>query len=177
MTYALVDDLEGLTQADPAMLVDLASRAVDDYVGRPLAVAEYTETFTPGDRRLWLVSAGWTALVDSVVEDGVELTADDWTLSTDGALDRAEGSWGDEVVVTYTTGFAVDSTQMATAKRIVLQLASMGSGNPQGLASIQLDGATPSFVVAEGGHALPPLTLTETQKADLDRFRWRRRLA
>lgn len=177
MVYAEPGELDAFTQGDPATLLARAEGAVNDHVGRPLAEAEYTETFVLGGRRLWLVAPGWPATVTAVVEDDVALTPDDYTLTEDGALDREGGSWGDPVTVTYTTGFLAGSPQLETAKRVVLQLAAMAAANPQGLDSIALDGATPSFVVRDNNLALPPLSLSQTQKDELDRFKWRRRWA
>lgn len=182
--YATSNDLVDLVQGDipqatAQLLLQLASDAVDGEVGASLEELEYTETFEPGDdvSKLWLVPAGWPVDVDTVTEDGTVLTVgDDYTVTGDGALVRAEGSWGDEVEVVYTTGF-IDGPPLSTAKRIVLQLASMAAANPQGFDSLSADGVSPSFLVREGTTALAPVTLNTVQKRQLAPWRWRRRLA
>lgn len=176
--YATTVDLDAVVGADQDTLLELASDAVDDEVGRPLTEAEYVETFEPDGDRIWVVAAGWPLEVASVVEDGTTLTVDDdFTVAADGALDRVGRTWGDEVTVTFTTGFADGSEALKTARRIVLQLASMAAANPQGLDQFSADGVSPSFVVRDGGMSLPPLTLNVAQKRQLAHLKWRRRLA
>lgn len=175
MAYAEPADLETLVGGDvanAALLLDLASGAVDDEVGRPLGEDSYTETFAPDGKVLWLVAPGWPASVTEVVDDGETLsTPDGYTLRPDGALVRAEGTWG-QVTVTYTTGFGAGSPALATAKRITLEVAAQAAANPQLLDSLNTDGTNLGF--RRGSSAIG---LDSHQRDDLTSLKWRRRFA
>lgn len=180
MPYAVAPDLDALVQgtvpeATAELLIELASSAVDQYVGKPLAEGTYTETFFPSGDRIWIAAPDWPVEVTNVNEDDVVLIVDDdYSLTASGALDRASGDWGSVVAITYTTGFATTSPEYNTARRIVLEMAARAAANPQHLDSITVDGQTPSFVTRDNNLSLPPLTMSELQKKDLAHLRWRR---
>lgn len=183
MPYAAPDDLKSLTGCDhdnASLVLDLASSAIDSYVRHDLNEAEESVVLHPsGGRLLWVVPAGWPLKVSSVVEGDVTLTeGKDFRVRADGAVKRLDDeTWTDEVEVTYTTGFAADSIELLTAKRICLEVAARAVANPQWLDSITVDGTSPSFMTREGQDALPQVTLTGMQRADLRPLIWRRRLA
>lgn len=183
MTYATAAELQSLTGCEHAnadLVLDLASSAVDSHVGHTLTSAQEGVVLAPsGPHILWVVPAGWPLTVSSVVEDDVTLTeGEDFRVRADGALRRlGDEVWGEAVEVTYETGFGVDSPELLTAKRIVLELAARAVANPQMLDTISVEDASPSFVVRDGQGVLPQLTLSAAQRADLRPLIWRRRLA
>lgn len=183
MPYAAPDDLKALTQCDhenAALVLDLASSTVDAVVQHDLNEGKESAILRPsGGRTLWVVPAGWPLEIVSLVEgDDTLADGEDFRVRADGSLRRLGGDeWTGEVEVTYMTGFAVDSVELLTAKRITLEVAARAVANPQLLDTISIDGTSPSFVVRDGQGVLPQLTLSAAQRADLQRFRWRRRLA
>lgn len=189
MAYVTASDLADLIQhtldVDTAtLLVNRASGAVDGYVRKPLAEDTYTETFTassqelsPDRTRLWVVPPGWPLTVGQVDEDGETLTADDYLVEPDGKVVRldADGQhdqWGENVTVTYTTGFADDSFELQTAERIVLEVAAEAAANPQNLDSFSGDGVSMNF---RRGHGV--LSLAKEHREQLHPLKWRRRWA
>lgn len=195
MAYATAADLDALVQdsitaATATLLLDLASGEVDGYVRKPLTEDSYTETFdedapqrSQDGKRIWLVPANWPVTLSQVDEDGTTLTVDDdYKVTARGELvrldsDGDEDEWGDEVKVTYTTGFPAGATALSTAKRIVLEVAARAAANPQHLDSLTADGVAPSFVSRDNNLALPPVSLTGMHKRDLKPWQWRRMLA
>lgn len=189
MAYVTASDLNDLIQhtldvSTAALLVDRASGAVDGYVRKPLGETSYTETFakssqefSPGRTRLWVVAPGWPLSVSTVAEDSATLTSDDYLLEPDGKIvrldaDGQEQTWGDEVTVTYTTGFTPGSFELQTAERIVLEVAAEAAANPQNLDSFSGDGVSMNF---RRGHGV--LSLAKEHRDQLHPLRWRRRWA
>ncbi len=182
MAYATPAELgtlaqEGQNEDTALLLLTLASNEVDRRVRRPLAEAKESQVLAgTGKRTIPVVAPGWPLTVESVVVGDDTLTeGEDFRVRADGTLWRLGGKvWDEEIEVTYTTGFKEDSSWMLTAKRITLEVAARAAGNPQWLDSITVEGASPSFMTREGQTALPQLTLTATQRRDLDPIRWRR---
>lgn len=184
MAYATPAELgafvqEGQAEDTALLLLELASNEVDRRVRRPLAEASESQVLAgTGRRTVPVVAPGWPLAVASVVVGDDTLTeGEDFRVRADGSLWRLGGrTWdkGSEIEVSYTTGFDSESSWMLTAKRITLEVASRAAANPQLLASFAVDGASPGFVVKDGSRVLPQLTLTATQRQDLDPIRWRR---
>jgi hypothetical protein len=180
--YATTADLEALVQyeipvATSVTLLERASQAVDGYVRSPLAEDGYVESFEPAGATIWVVPSAWPLTVSGVEEDGETLTTDDYEVSVGGSLKRIDTDgnatpWGDEVTVTYTTGFAAGSFEIATADRIVLEIAAEAAANPQNLDSFSADGVTQNF---RRGHGV--LSLAKEHREQLGPLRWRRTLA
>ncbi|NWN89188.1 MAG: hypothetical protein HLX51_11725 [Micrococcaceae bacterium] len=180
--YADPTELTRLTKCsleDAQLFIELASNAVDEYVGHSLKKGPESRVIRSEDSRtLWVVPAGWPLLELTVTVGDKELADGiDYRVRADGALRRLTASWWGEVEVSYTTGFDEYSTEWQTAKRIVLEIAARAMANPQLLDSINVAGANPSFVARDGQHVLPQFALSLLQRQALDPLRWRRRLA
>lgn len=151
--------------ARAGLLLDLASGAVQAYTGQLLeAVANDTVTLDANGSRLILLPEVPVTAVVSVAQDGqsaLAATAYEWR--RDGVLWPAGGAtWGREVVVTYSHGFAVIPDVI---RGVVLALAGRMWSNPTGAVSESI--GTYSITNAR----TVALELTGVEQAVLDRFR------
>ena len=104
--------------------------------------------------------------IESVVEDGVTLTADtDYAFDRVGILYKVGGWWTtniDGLVVSYTHGYQPEEMQMDIARTVTISAAMRLMGNPLGHQS-EATGSE-SWVAAQNAIGV---TLTKDERADL----------
>lgn len=140
-TEAEFDTVTGLTVAvtRATLLLDLASDAIDEYVGFPLAAAAAIESYDGrGGKTLTLrrfpVSA--VAAVTVIDTDGAEtiLNPDGFRWSKAGWLTRVGDWWPcheQSVDVDYTAGYPAGAAALGVAKAVCIDLARREIVNPK----------------------------------------------
>lgn len=155
MALAYVSDLEAflgstVNATRGQLMIDLATGAVTSAADVPILEVVDDEAIVDGTGAVTLLLPSYpVTAVASVEIDGEALTADEYTWSRSGVIERTAG-WPigrRNITVTYTHGFA-DADVPAEIKKAVLVLAARGMANPFGLTQETLGDLSRSWAAA-----------------------------
>ena len=149
--------------------LEAASQAIRNYCGWHVCPAEDCTANPVGGAMIAKLPAGYVSAINSITENGVTLTADDYQWRKDGLIRKKCQKWSDDwdaIEVSYTAGYSEDA--VPDLKEAVCSIASGVLTVAAGVSSESADGVSISYQASASSVAA---SLTSQMKSALEPYR------